>query len=47
MQKTLAELPDEEARKEALSQLTEKRCPHCFDYDESGQFWCCYDSKGD
>lgn len=36
-----------EARvREVLQAVNENRCPKCFDYDESGHFWCCYDSRG-
>jgi hypothetical protein len=57
-QKTLAEaaaatikeilvgLPDEETRQVVLKSVMENRCPRCFDYNASGQFWCCYESRG-
>lgn len=46
IQKILAALPNEDARKLVLSALLTKRCRRCLDYDESGSFWCCYDSRG-
>lgn len=42
----LAALPDEAARIEVLSALLDKRCRKCLDLNPSGQFWCCYDSRG-
>ena len=47
MQAELAALPDEAARIDALKRLTVNRCPKCFDFDASGNFWCCYESRGD
>lgn len=46
IQKILAALPDEDARKLVLIALLTNRCRKCLDYDESGSFWCCYDSRG-
>lgn len=46
IQKILESLPDEEARKEVLAFALKNRCKKCFDYDPSGNFWCCYDSRG-
>lgn len=46
IQKILAALPDDEACKIVLSALLTHRCRKCLDYDESGSFWCCYDSRG-
>lgn len=43
----LAALPDEAARVEVLRSVLENRCRTCFDYDPRGQFWCCYQSRGD
>lgn len=40
-------LPDETARVEALREVMRDRCPRCFEHDPNGQFWCCYDSRGD
>jgi len=47
IQKILATLPDEEARKTVLFALLINRCRKCLDYDSSGSFWCCYDSRGE
>lgn len=46
IQKILADLPDEEAKKTVLFALLTNRCRRCLDYNPSGQFWCCYESKG-
>ena len=46
IQKILSSLSDDEARKLVLSALLTNRCRKCLDYDESGSFWCCYDSRG-
>jgi hypothetical protein len=37
----------EDERKEALEKVLENRCRKCLDYNPSGQFWCCYESRGD
>jgi hypothetical protein len=42
----LAALPDDAARALVLERVLENRCRKCLDYDPSGQFWCCYDSRG-
>jgi len=47
IQKIMAMLPDEEARKFILWVLLTNRCRKCLDYDSSGNFWCCYDLRGD
>jgi hypothetical protein len=46
IQKILAALPDEEARKGMLFLLLIDRCRKCLAYDPSGSFWCCDDSRG-
>lgn len=46
IQNILAALPDEEAKKTVLFALLTNRCKKCLDYNPSGQFWCCYDSRG-
>lgn len=46
IQKILAALPDEDARKNVLFALLVNRCKQCLDYDPQGSFWCCYDSRG-
>lgn len=45
IQKLLDALP-EAARVEVLTAVLKNRCRKCLDYDESGSFWCCYDSRG-
>jgi len=47
IQEALLQLPDEESRKQALEEIMKNRCRKCLDYDPSGQFWCCYESRGD
>ena len=47
IQKILAMLPDEDARKLVLLALLTNRCRKCLDYDPQGSFWCCYDSRGE
>ena len=47
IQVILERLPDEEARKAVLERVLENRCRRCLDYDPSGSFWCCQDSRGD
>jgi hypothetical protein len=39
-------LPDDAARVTVLENVLKNRCRKCFDYDPSGQFWCCYHSRG-
>lgn len=46
IQGILERLPDEAARKLVLERALDSRCRKCLDYDESGSFWCCYDSRG-
>jgi hypothetical protein len=46
IQEALTCLPDETSRKAALARVLENRCRTCLDYDESGSFWCCYESRG-
>jgi hypothetical protein len=46
IQKILAALPDEDARQLVLTAVLTNRCRKCLDYDPSGSFWCCYDSRG-
>lgn len=45
--KMLEALPDERTRIEVLEQVLKNRCRRCLDYDPQGQFWCCYESRGD
>lgn len=47
IRKLLEALPSEDERKAVLAAVMKNRCPRCFDYDPQGQFWCCYDSRGD
>lgn len=47
IQEILRGLPDDESRKVVLRSLLENRCRTCLDHDPQGQFWCCYDSRGD
>lgn len=42
----LERLPDEEARKTVLEHLLKDRCRKCLDFNASGQFWCCVESRG-
>jgi hypothetical protein len=42
----LERLPDEEARKTALEHVLKNRCRTCLDFNASGQFWCCVESRG-
>lgn len=46
MKRLLDALPDENARTLVLMALLTNRCRTCLDYDPSGSFWCCYDSRG-
>ena len=46
IQKILAMLPDEDARKTVLFAVLVNRCKKCLDYDPHGSFWCCYDTRG-
>lgn len=41
----LAQLSEDD-RKMVLGSVLKNRCRKCFDYDPSGHFWCCYDSRG-
>lgn len=41
IQKIMALLPGEEARKFILFVLLTDRCRTCFKHDPSGEFWCC------
>ena len=47
VREVLDALPDEAARIEVLEEVLKNRCKRCLDYDPRGQFWCCYDSRGD
>ena len=47
IRRLLEALPDEAARVEVLAKVLENRCRKCLDYDPNGQFWCCYESRGD
>jgi hypothetical protein len=47
IQRILEALPDEVSQKAVLSALLTNRCRQCLDHDPQGQFWCCYDSRGD
>lgn len=47
MEEALLQLENDEARKEAIAELLKNRCRKCLDYDPSGQFWCCQDSRGE
>ena len=42
----LERLPDEESRKAVLESVLKNRCRKCLDFDASGSFWCCYESRG-
>lgn len=49
IQRVLAGLPDEAARKDVLEALLVDRCRQCLDYDPNATRtgrWCCYDSRG-
>lgn len=43
----LLEPLSENDRKAVLEYVLENRCRTCLDYSPSGDFWCCYDSRGD
>lgn len=47
IQEALLQLDDEPARIRVLEIVLKNRCRKCLDRDESGQFWCCYESRGD
>jgi len=36
-----------ETKKKMLEAVLKNHCRQCLDYDPEGQFWCCYDSRGD
>jgi hypothetical protein len=46
MKRLLDGLPDEASRGVVLMALLTNRCRKCLDYDPSGSFWCCYESRG-
>lgn len=46
IQEQLDKLPDDSERINVLEAVLKNRCRKCLDYDPSGNFWCCYESRG-
>lgn len=46
IKRLLDAMPDEDDRIRVLTALLAKRCKKCLDYNESGEFWCCHESRG-